>query len=179
MSNHPDTRNPTKFPITWTLEGKWVTGGFGLVLLLIGMVSFVSYQNAVQLAESAKRVRQTNTVLKDLTSISATLTDAEAGRRGYILFGDPAELARYIKAGGTLKAQIDRFRQSLADTPGQQNRLNSLERLISQRLKLFEQSIQQYSGKPRQLPAQDPLIAQLKQNRDAISQLTDALVAEE
>ncbi|GET41698.1 sensor histidine kinase [Microseira wollei] len=163
----------------WSLEGKWITGGFSLALVLMGAVSFISYQNATQLAESAKQVRQTNQVLKVITDISATLTDAESGRRGYILFGDPEELERYNKAVASLKQQIDNLRQPLNDTPIQRQRLDILESLISQRLELFQTFIDQYQKAPGRFSPQDPLIVQTKRNQDEIRRVIQDLVSEE
>jgi signal transduction histidine kinase len=163
----------------WSLEGKWITGGFSLALVLMGAVSFISYQNATQLAESAKQVRQTNQVLKAITDISATLTDAESGRRGYMLFSDLEELERYNKAVESLKQQIEKLRQPLDDTPIQRQRLDTLEFLISQRLDLFQTFIDQYQKAPGRFSAQDPLIVQTKRNQDEIRRLIEDLVSEE
>lgn len=154
-------------------------GGLGLILLLVGIVSYISYQNAAQLAESAKRVRQTNAVLRNLTSISETLTSAESGRRGFILFGDPEELARYRRATKNLKDQISRLRQFLSETPVQKERMNNLDTLISQRLDLFQRSLELSAARPIQLPIQLPLNEEIKRNRSEIRQLIAALVAEE
>ena len=40
-------------------EGQWIRAGLGLAFLLMGAVSFVSYQNATQLMESSQQVRET------------------------------------------------------------------------------------------------------------------------
>ncbi len=163
----------------WSLEGKWITGGFSLALVLMGAVSFISYQNANQLAESAKQVRQTNQVLKAITAISATLTDAESGRRGYILFSDPEELERYNQAVERLKQQIDKLRQPLDDTPIQRQRFDTLESLIAQRLDLFQNVIDQHQKAPARFSPQDPLIVQTKRNQDEIRRVLQDLVSEE
>ncbi|NJR26271.1 MAG: histidine kinase [Richelia sp. CSU_2_1] len=163
----------------WSLEGKWITGGFSLALAFMGAVSLISYQNATQLAESAKQVRQSNQVLKLITEISATLTDAESGRRGYILFDDPEELERYNTAVESLKQRIDKLRQPLDDTPIQRQRLDTLEYLISQRLELFQTSIDLYQKSPTQFSIRDPLIVQTKRNQDEIRRLIQDLVSEE
>jgi signal transduction histidine kinase len=175
----------SKLPIRWKPSGKWMTKKFTplLILLLIGTVSFASYQNALQLAKSTAKVQQTNAVLKDLTEISSILTEVEAGRRGYILFGDREELSRYQNAGKNLQAQLDRLQSTLSDTPQQQERLNTLESSISQRLELFKNSIESYSSvrkAPQILPiAKDPYTAQIDLNRQKIRQIIAELVTEE
>lgn len=178
-----------KLPILPMLNGKWqakkwLTGRLATLLILssIGTVSFISYQNALQIAESADRVQQTNTVLKNLNDVSSILTDAEAGRRGYILFGDAEELTRYKSAGAKLQEEIDRLRPFLRDTQ-QQQRLNLLERLISRRLELFRRSMENYSLDRQVTPTLpldlDPLTAQIQQNRHEIRQIIAKLIAEE
>jgi CHASE3 domain sensor protein len=55
-------------------EGKWIAGGLTLAFLLMGVVSFVSYQNANRLSASANQMRKTHQVLKVLTDVVATLS---------------------------------------------------------------------------------------------------------
>lgn len=159
----------------WSLEGKWITGGFGLVVMLIGAVSVTSYQNATQLVESANQVSQTNKVLDVLTDLSATLADAESRRWGFILFGDRDELQRYHAAIQSLDGTVERLKQPFADTPLQQQRLHTLEFLLQQRVRFLQRSIELYQEDQTSIVATDPLIEQLKQNQDEIRQLITAL----
>ncbi|MBD2357211.1 CHASE3 domain-containing protein [Tolypothrix sp. FACHB-123] len=125
----------------WSPEGKWIASGFGLSILLMGIVSFISYQNATQLIESSAQVKHTHEVMKNLIDIFATLTDAEAGRRGYILFGERAELERYDRAMQSLDAKVKELQQQLAEDPAQQQQLMKLKVLIAQRIELSKQSL--------------------------------------
>jgi signal transduction histidine kinase len=162
----------------WLLERRWITSGIGLILLMMGTVSYVSYQNATRLIESAKKVRHTNEVLKTLTDVVSTMTDAESGRRGYILFGDEAELDRYNVAVQSMDPKITRLRQLLATDVEQQQRLARLVSLITQRLILYRQSINLYrEDKP--LSAQMQLIEKLKQNKREIRQIVREIQMQE
>ncbi|MFH7024107.1 MAG: ATP-binding protein [Heteroscytonema crispum UTEX LB 1556] len=125
----------------WSLERKWIASGFGLSFLLMGIVSFISYQNATQLIESSNKVKHTHEVMKSLIDIFATLTDAEAGRRGYILFGERSELKRYDQAIQSLDAKVEKLQQQLADDSSQQQQLMRLKVLISQRVELSKKSL--------------------------------------
>jgi signal transduction histidine kinase len=154
----------------WLPQEKWAIGGFAVVLGLMGAVSAASYQNAVQLVNSANQVRQTNELLDTLTDISAALAEAESRRWGYILFGDEAELKQYYAAVQSLDGIIDQLRQPLADTPIQKQRLDQLEHLITKRIDLFQQSIQTYRGRQRAIALTDPLVQQTKVNLDQIRQ---------
>ncbi len=126
----------------WSLEGKWIASGFGLSLLLMGIVSFISYQNATQLIESSNKVKHTHEVMKSLIDIFATLTDAEAGRRGYILFEERSELKRYNQAMQSLGAKLNQLERQLADDTSQQQQLTRLKYLIAQRIDFSKQSLE-------------------------------------
>jgi len=148
--------------------------------MLIGAISVTSYQNATQLVESANQVSQTNEVLDVLTDLSATLADAESRRWGYILFADQDELRRYHEAIQSLDGAVGRLKQPFADTPLQQQRLEALESLLQQRVRLLQQSIELYRENQTSIVATDPLIEQLKQNQDQIRQLiTELEITEE
>lgn len=159
-------------------EGKWIAGGLSLALLLMGGVSFVSYQNATRLIASANQVKQTHQVLKALTDVVVTLTDAESGRRGYILLEDEEELERYNLAIQAIDAKITQLRQLLADASDQQERLKRLDSLIASRLTLFQQLTNLYQTN-KSLSDRGMLIAQTKQNRQEILQLVAQIQAEE
>jgi CHASE3 domain sensor protein len=88
-------------------EGKWIAGGFGLTLLLMGLVSVTSYNNTTELIESAERVQHTYEVLNTLTDFYASMTVAESGRRGYIISGSQQELKRHQIAVNDMQSKID------------------------------------------------------------------------
>lgn len=162
----------------WSLERKWITGSFTLVLFLMSTVSYVSYQNAIRLVASANKVKHTNTVLKTLTDVVATLTDAESGRRGYILFGDEEELERYNLAIQSIHPKIATLRKLLVDDPAQQQRLAKLDILITQRLSLYRHSTELYR-RNRDAAAQASIIEQSKQNKREIRQIVDEMQTQE
>lgn len=162
----------------WFPERKWILGGLGLVLLLLGAVSYASYQNATRLISSANQVRHTNQVLKTLTDVVATLTDAEAGRRGYFLFGDQQELERYHRAVASVEPKIAELQQLVVRGPNQQQRLVQLTALIEQRLMLYQRSTGAFEiNNPT--PAQKAILAQLRQNQQQIRQLVAEIQTEE
>jgi signal transduction histidine kinase len=163
----------------WTPEGKWIAGSFSLVVLLIGAISWLSYQNATRLAESANKVKRTHEVLETLIGVLATLNEAEAGRRGYIFFGDRSELARYNRASQTLQPKLNRL-QRLADVNHiSQQKLLELESLIDQRLRLAQQSIALYQQTPSARTAQTELLGENTRNRRAIQQIVAEMQQQE
>ncbi|TBR61661.1 histidine kinase [Westiellopsis prolifica IICB1] len=152
----------------WSLEGKWIASGFGLSLLLMGIVSFISYQNATHLIESGNKVKHTHEIMKSLIDIFATLTDAESGRRGYILYGERSELKRYNQAIQSLDAKVKKLQQQLANDPSQQQQLTRLKFLIAQRVELSQQSINILQQGKLTFAVQASLVNQSNQNRSEI-----------
>ncbi|MHC5861287.1 sensor histidine kinase [Nostoc sp.] len=152
----------------WSLEGKWIASGLGLSLLLMAIMSFISYRNATQLIESGNKVKQTNEAMKSLIDIFATLTDAESGRRGYILYGERSELNRYNQAMQSLDAKIKKLQQQLADESLQQQQLMKLKFLITQRLNLSKQSIHLKDAGKSTFHIQETLVTRSNQNRSEI-----------
>ncbi|MGG6267475.1 sensor histidine kinase [Leptolyngbya sp. AN03gr2] len=153
-----------------SLEGQWIRAGLGLAFLLMGAVSFVSYQNATQLMESSQQVRETNAILQSLTDISATLTEAESERWRYVLLQSPADLKRYETAIQTLNDEVSQLQDALSSTPEQQQHVNTLKTLINQRITLLQKSLNQKANQPPQT-----LSVQFKESQDAIRQVINQL----
>jgi len=166
--------------LRWSLERKWVTAAFCLALLLMVLVNFFSYQNAIQLITSQGQVKQTHEILTALTNVSETLTDTETRRWRYFLLGDRTELDGYDQAMQQLTITLEQLRQPLADTLTQEQRLNALEGLIQQRRELVEQSTKLYQKRRSLLSADHPLVIQTDQNQTQIRQMiTELQTAEE
>jgi CHASE3 domain sensor protein len=163
----------------WSLSGKLNAVGLGLALLLMGFVNFVSYRNATQLTESAQKLEHTHKVVNNLINVFATLTDAESGRRGYILFGNESELERYHRAIQSIEPKLTQLRQRLANSPSQQQRLLILESLIAQRLALFEQSINLYKQGKSTISAQTYLVAKNNNLQYEIRKIITQMQSEE
>ncbi|MBD2728391.1 CHASE3 domain-containing protein [Nostoc sp. FACHB-892] len=163
----------------WSLERKWIASGFGLSLLLMGIVSLISYQNATQLIASSNQVKDTHEVMKNIIDIFATLTDAEAGRRGYILYGEQLELKRYYQAMQSLDAKVQKLQRQIADDSYQQQRLTKLKLLFTQRVELSKQSINLKEAGKSSFAIQAPLVNQSNQNRGQIRELLTQMQARE
>ncbi|MBR8837804.1 MAG: CHASE3 domain-containing protein [Stigonema ocellatum SAG 48.90 = DSM 106950] len=163
----------------WSLLGKWNAISFGLALLLIGIDSIISYQNAIKLIKNANKVKQTHEVIKNLTDIYATLTDSESNLLGYTLLKDESELKRYNIAIQSIAPKIKMLRQLNAANKSQQQRLATLESLISQRQILFKESMDLYQLGKSAISDQAPLIAHSKRSRDEIRMVITQMQREE
>ena len=163
----------------WSVERKWNAVGLGLALLLTGFNSIISYQNSINLIESADKVKYTHEVLKNLTNVLALLTDAESSWRGYILLGDKQELKRYNSALKNINLNIVWLRQLIAENHIQQQQLAILSSLIAQKVALFKQSTDLYQSGKLAVSAQAPLASQSKRNRDEIRKVIAQMQSEE
>ncbi|HBB30895.1 MAG TPA: histidine kinase [Cyanobacteria bacterium UBA8803] len=128
----------------WSFVGKWIAGGFGLTLLLMGAISLASYKNITQLIESVDRVQHTYEALNTLADFYSTMTVAESGRRGYIFSGSEQELKRHQIALDDMQSEMRTLQQQMSGSLIQQQRWKSLNSLVAQRLILFRQSIALY-----------------------------------
>ncbi|UBF30679.1 CHASE3 domain-containing protein (plasmid) [Kovacikia minuta CCNUW1] len=163
----------------WSLEGKWIATGFGLVMTLMGGISFISYQNATRLAESASQVRQTHEVLETLLGILSALNESEAGRRGYILFNDRSELERYNRTVQLIDPKLSRLQALITQDKAQQQQLEALRKLIAQRLDLAQQSIRLHQKDATVRSTQTALMVASTRNRQTIQSLVDAMQQQE
>jgi signal transduction histidine kinase len=152
----------------WSLEGKWIAGGFGLTLLLMGLVSVTSYNNTTELIESADRVQHTYEVLNTLTDFYASMTVAESGRRGYIISGSQQELKRHQIAVNEMQSKIDLLHKQMNNNLAWQQRMIRLNYLVTQRLALFRQSIALYQQDPSAIQSQALITEKSVNIRDEI-----------
>jgi signal transduction histidine kinase/type II secretory pathway pseudopilin PulG len=129
----------------WSLERKIIAGGFGLAMLILGIVSVISYQNTTQLFERQKQVEKTYEVLQDIRTVLTTLRDAERARRGYIITGKALYLETYNTAIQDINAKFDAARRATIDNPNQQRRLDRIKPIISQRVAIIKKSIDLYN----------------------------------
>jgi signal transduction histidine kinase len=163
----------------WSIEGKWIAGGFGLTLLLMGWVSFTSYKNTTELVESADRVQHTYEALNTLTNFYASMTVAESGRRGYIVSGSQQELERHRIAVDKMQAEIKTLQQQLSDNPVEQQRVARLNSLVTQRLALFRQSIALYQTDRAAVQAQSLITDRSVKIRDETQMILADIKAQE
>jgi len=126
-----------------SLEEKLLAGSLSVILLLLGIVNLISPKNTTELVENADQVRSTYNILGNLTDFYAAMSVAESGRRGYIFSGRAEELDRYRAAVEEMKAELNRL-ELIALDRSQQQRIRQLNELATQRIALFEQSIDLY-----------------------------------
>jgi signal transduction histidine kinase len=163
----------------WSLQGKWIAGGFCLTLLLMGLVSFASYKNTIEIRESANKVQHTYETLNTLTDFYAAMSVAESGRRGYIFLGSTQELERYQTAVKNMQSEMQILQHQIHASSSQEHRLVLLNSLVTQRLALLQQSIELYTKNKSAFQAQSLITKKSINIREKILQVLKEIKAEE
>jgi PAS domain S-box-containing protein len=127
--------------MTWTIQEK-IVAGFGLALLMLIVVSVVSYRSTTQLIETARSVAHTRAVLEKLETVLAQLASSESSARGYIIAGEERYLEPYHAASAVIDQEVKELRRLIAENPSQERRLDILEPLITGRIALVEEMIE-------------------------------------
>ena len=85
--------------------------GFGVALVIMGVLSFVAYSNIENLTTTAEDVSHTHEVLNELTDILGTLKDAETGQRGFVITGEDRYLEPFLAAQEAIEHEIEHVRE--------------------------------------------------------------------
>lgn len=126
--------------MTWAIREK-IVAGFGLALLMLVVISVVSYRSTIRLVETGRLVAHTREVLEKLETVLAQMASTESGVRGYIIAGEERYLEPYRAAIAAIDHEVKELRRLTADNPNQQRRLDVLEPLVAGRIALVTEMI--------------------------------------
>ncbi len=116
-----------------SLEKK-IDWGFALGLLILAVVSVVSYRTVTHLIETSRWVAQERELLLGLEEFDSNLKDAQRAERGYVITGDSRFLEPYQRAFPELERLQGRLRELTAQNPAMQQELQRLEHLSATKL---------------------------------------------
>ena len=105
-----------------------------LALLLLALITGVSYQSSLRFTEDTQWVVHTHQVLEDIAVTQSALERAESSQRGYLLAGDVRDLRVYEAAKQEAVSGLSALVHLTADNPTQQKRLADLTPLVNARL---------------------------------------------
>src|SRR5882672_5869960 len=114
------------------------TAGFGAALVIFIAVSWIGFLRSQRLLEAARWRAHAEDVIGEIRGLLATLLDAEAAMRGFVITGDERFLDPYHPAVGDLRERLETLRSLIQDQPGAQRRLDDLEPLIAARIRSAE-----------------------------------------
>lgn len=150
--------------------------GLGLSLILLILSSLASFISIRNLIRSAEQVSHSNEVISGVDNLISFLKDAETGQRGYLLTGNDVFLDPYKGAREKVNERYTTLKELTSDNAQQQARLNKLNTVINDRLKIIDEtiSIKQHGGN---VPATDLLDG--KVYMDSARQLIKEMQVEE
>ena len=117
----------------WPIERR-IALGYVVVLLALGAMAFITFQNASTLVRNNQRLVLSHALASELDRTMALLSNAEAGQLGYVITGDERYLEPYSAALSIVYQQIARIRAATAHDPARQAQFATLEPLILARL---------------------------------------------
>ncbi|MEH2287140.1 response regulator [Nostoc sp.] len=118
-----------------------IGASFALSLATLATIGLISYQSTNQLIETSRQERHTYQVLSQLEDLKLQLTNAETGQRGYVLTGEQRYLEPYNAAIQVLDQKFKDLQNLTADNPKQQQQLDILQPLITQKLDELKETI--------------------------------------
>lgn len=118
--------------MTWLKEYS-LTLGLGLALAALAVNALLAHSNLNGLAESNRRVTESNNRADAADAVLQVLTDAETGHRGFLITGKDEFLDPYSRASGNVHKRVEHLHQ-LAATDAERERIAAIERLADRKL---------------------------------------------
>ncbi|MEH2414083.1 response regulator [Nostoc sp.] len=159
--------------------GTKIAVSFALSLATLTTIGLISYQSTNDLIETSRQENHTYQVLSQLEDLNLQLTNAETGQRGYIITGEQRYLEPYNAAIQVLNQKFNELQRLTADNPNQQNRLDILEPLLTERMAVMKNVIELRRSQSVELAQKAILTDQGKQLMDKIQKIIQAMKTEE
>lgn len=106
--------------------------GYGLILLLMLMITGMVFVSVKSLVKDFGWVNHTHEVLADASNLEAAAVNMETGMRGYLLAGKSEFLAPYNQGNKTFNRLLQSLSNTVADNPAQVKLLTEISSTISQ-----------------------------------------------
>lgn len=111
---------------------------FVIAVFILLFLSSIAYKHNQDLNESSKLVMHTYEINIQLERLMSAIKDAETGQRGYIITRNARFLTPYIYSRDKVNTSFITLKKLTADNPQQQENLQKLFKLITQRFVSFE-----------------------------------------
>ncbi len=156
----------------WNVGAK-IGAGFLLAILVLLLIGLLTYRSISALVQASEWRRHSYQVLQHVERVLSLLKDAETGQRGFIITGEERYLDPYQVALREMDGEIATLRNLTSDNPGQQQRLDSLQKLEQGKLAELQETISLRKEKgfedARMVVASDRGKQLMDQARDVIS----------
>lgn len=111
---------------------------FGCIVLVLIVVTFITYWNLNNYTEEVKWVRHSGFVLSELDNILSVVKDAETGQRGYQLTHDTTFLRPYYASVETIYKRFNKLDSLISGQELQRTKKDSLKAYIDNQYKIIE-----------------------------------------
>lgn len=153
--------------------------GFSLALLLLCSVTGTFLLNLQKLQASHKKSEYTNELITALDTTFDQIRFAEGGRRGYLLTQDKKYLKTYLTGINRTQAEIATVRQLTLFNPSVKRELPAVEKLVTARLAVTQQSIAYFERHPSDLITQIRFTNRGMQLQETIQKKLEAIAKRE
>lgn len=136
---------------TWFLRSPTVLTAAAL-LTLGGLLAYATHQSDIAQIHSERAIFHSNQIIADLHALDATLVEAVAANRGYLLTNDGRDLTSYNAARSENANILARLRAAFADQLGEQAapvRLDQIEGVLTENFNVLDQMIALYRNGKR------------------------------
>ncbi len=116
--------------------------GYGFSILILLLVSLISYFTLQSLLNSNRMVEHSNQIMQKLEQLLSEMKDAETGQRGYLLSGKSSYLAPYNGAYRHAVKLAHELSELTADNKLQQKNIANIEVVLRQRLAILQQLVE-------------------------------------
>ena len=116
-------------------------GGFALALAILLFIGVLSYLSNRSLVENEDAIFRGQEVKNGLDELLVKVLEAESAARGFVIAGEKYFLDPYY-ATNQVATTIARLRTLLRDEPGERQQLESLNRLIAEKLAFHRRMIE-------------------------------------
>lgn len=123
------------------MQRRLVLWGFVLAAGILILAGWESYRNTIRFAEASEWRKHSYEVLGKVTELQGLLVDAETGQRGYLLTGNSTYLEPYRSAISDVRRTLQDLKTLTSDNPIQQQRLQTLEPLVEEKLSELRHTI--------------------------------------
>jgi signal transduction histidine kinase/DNA-binding response OmpR family regulator/CHASE3 domain sensor protein len=110
-------------------------------LAAIAVIALLSYRSLTARSEAAAAVSHSVEVEDHVHRFLSAVKDAETGQRGFLLTGSEEYLTPYQLSLGAISAELATLRRVSADSPIQQQRLDTMAPLVSAKLAELQETI--------------------------------------
>lgn len=113
-----------------------------VALVILAAVAALAYRSINAAADTLGWVEHTTQVVRQIEEVSGAYARATSARRAYVVAGDASALADAPELDARVDRAVAALRSSIADSPTEGARLESLAELVDQRLRALDASVE-------------------------------------